>query len=199
MDFCTFSVSASVNRCWLENNLKDGIMEYRCITSETVVEDNKLHGYIENEECVSACGVDRLTIGGFTCEDLPLDFCTFSVSASVNRCWLENNLKDGIMEYRCITSETVVEDNKLHGYIENEECVSACGVDRLTIGIYLWYVCEPKTSKPEKSESSEPKTSEPNSEPKKSEPNTSEPNKSSPPHATTPSHQSNPASSSVQS
>jgi len=63
MDFCTFSVSASGNRCWLENNLKDGIMEYQCISSETVVEDNKLHGYIENEECVSACGVDRLTIG----------------------------------------------------------------------------------------------------------------------------------------
>lgn len=63
MDFCTFSVSASGNRCWLENNFKDGIMEYRCITSDTVVVDKKLHGYIEIEECVSACGVDRHTIG----------------------------------------------------------------------------------------------------------------------------------------
>ena len=77
-------------------------------------------------------------------------------------------------------------------------------------GIYLSDVCEPKTFEPEKSESSEPKTSEPKtsepkifepktSEPKKSKPNTSEPNKSGPPQATTPSHQSNPAPSLVQS
>ncbi|KAK9998790.1 hypothetical protein SO802_018393 [Lithocarpus litseifolius] len=178
MDFCTFSVSASGNRCWLENYFKDGIMDYRCISSETVVEDNKLHGYIENEECVSACGVDRLTIG------ISSDFI-FMSDFTAKLC--------------------------------STDCYNACfnivdlyGTNlALTEGIHLSDVCEPMTSEPEKSVPSEPKTSESNSEPKKSEPktsetkksepNTSEPNKSGPPHAMTPSHQSNPAPSPLQS
>ncbi|KAL0344496.1 UNVERIFIED_CONTAM: hypothetical protein Sradi_4280900 [Sesamum radiatum] len=61
------------------------------------------------------------------CEDLPQNLCTFAIAAS--RCVLENyKSEEGSVDYTCKTSEVVVE--RLAGYIETDECVNACGVDR---------------------------------------------------------------------
>ncbi|KAL4610743.1 hypothetical protein ACB092_08G073400 [Castanea dentata] len=181
MDFCTFSVSAWGNRCWLENNFKDGIMEYRCITSDTVVEDKKLHGYIEIEECVSACGVDRFTIGISSDFIYLSDFTAKLCSTDCyNTCF---NIVD-LYTNSALTEGIYLSDVCEPKTSEPEKSKPS----------------EPKTSEP----NSEPKTSEPKTfEPKKSEPHTSEPkksepNKSSPPRAMPPSHQSNPAPSPVQ-
>ncbi|KAL4355484.1 hypothetical protein GQ457_06G026170 [Hibiscus cannabinus] len=65
------------------------------------------------------------------CEDLPTEVCAFSIATSGNRCLLETAVeKDG---YQCRTSE--VEVVSMANYIESDECVSACGVDRISTGI----------------------------------------------------------------
>lgn len=73
-------------------------------------------------------------IGEIICEDLPKNLCAFSIASSGKRCLLENYaLKDGTMEYQCRTSEVVVE--RMAEWIETDECVQACGVDRNSVGI----------------------------------------------------------------
>ncbi|MBA0643118.1 hypothetical protein Goklo_027434 [Gossypium klotzschianum] len=68
------------------------------------------------------------------CEDLPKDVCAFSIASSGKRCVLETAVKkDGDVEYQCRTSEVVVE--RMAEYIETDECVAACGVDRNSVGI----------------------------------------------------------------
>lgn len=70
------------------------------------------------------------------CEELPLDVCAFAIASSGKRCLLETSAgayKDGKVEYQCRTSEVVVE--RMSEYIENDQCVKACGVDRSSVGI----------------------------------------------------------------
>ncbi|MFQ6623279.1 hypothetical protein Gotur_001744 [Gossypium turneri] len=68
------------------------------------------------------------------CEDLPKDVCAFSIASSGKRCVLETAAdKDGDVEHQCRTSEVVVE--RMADYIESDECVAACGVNRNSIGI----------------------------------------------------------------
>lgn len=68
------------------------------------------------------------------CEDLRTDVCAFSIASSGKRCVLETAVKkDGDVEYQCRTSEVVVE--RMAEYIETDECVAACGVDRNSVGI----------------------------------------------------------------
>ncbi|KAG8504206.1 hypothetical protein CXB51_002619 [Gossypium anomalum] len=68
------------------------------------------------------------------CEDLPKDVCAFSIASSGKRCVLETAVKkDGDVEYQCRTSEVVVE--RMAEYIETDECVAACGVNRNSVGI----------------------------------------------------------------
>ncbi|GAV65476.1 PAR1 domain-containing protein [Cephalotus follicularis] len=69
------------------------------------------------------------------CEELPSDVCAFSIASSGKRCSLETDMgKDGkTVEYQCKTSEVVVE--RMSDYIETDECVRACGVDRNSVGI----------------------------------------------------------------
>ncbi|KAM7255118.1 hypothetical protein ACFE04_020359 [Oxalis oulophora] len=69
-----------------------------------------------------------------TCDDLPNEMCTFSIAASGKRCSLETTI-DGNTDtkYVCQTSEIVVE--RISDYIETNECVNACGVDRNSVGI----------------------------------------------------------------
>uniref|UniRef100_A0A2P2P0X5 PAR1 protein n=1 Tax=Rhizophora mucronata TaxID=61149 RepID=A0A2P2P0X5_RHIMU len=68
------------------------------------------------------------------CEELPNDVCAFSIASSGKRCLLETYAKgDGNVEYQCRTSEVVVE--RMANYIETDECVKACGVDRNSVGI----------------------------------------------------------------
>ncbi|KAL8517394.1 hypothetical protein ACS0TY_015578 [Phlomoides rotata] len=68
------------------------------------------------------------------CENLPTNLCAFAIASSGKRCVLENfKNKNGRLEYTCKTSEVVVE--RLSGYIETDQCVSSCGVDRGFVGI----------------------------------------------------------------
>lgn len=77
------------------------------------------------------------------CESLPKDVCSFSISSSGKRCLLETlATKDGSMEYQCKTSEVVVE--RMADYIETDQCVRSCGVDRNAVGISSDALLEPE-------------------------------------------------------
>ncbi|PKI43410.1 uncharacterized protein LOC116193232 [Punica granatum] len=77
------------------------------------------------------------------CENLPKDLCAFSVASSGKRCLLETYQSGGgAVEYQCRTSEVVVE--RMAGYIESDECVKACGVDRNSVGISSDTLLEPQ-------------------------------------------------------
>ncbi|PIM97379.1 hypothetical protein CDL12_30152 [Handroanthus impetiginosus] len=68
------------------------------------------------------------------CENLPESLCSFAIESSGKRCVLENYKNDwGNLEYTCKSSEVVVE--RFAGYIETDQCVAACGVDRRFVGI----------------------------------------------------------------
>ncbi|KAJ3703369.1 hypothetical protein LUZ61_007074 [Rhynchospora tenuis] len=67
------------------------------------------------------------------CEELSNDLCAFSISSSGKRCLLESNLQGGVTKYTCRTSEVVVPN--MSDWIETDECVHMCGLDRNTIGI----------------------------------------------------------------
>ncbi|CAK9133932.1 unnamed protein product [Ilex paraguariensis] len=83
------------------------------------------------------------TLGEIICEDLPTDVCSFSIASSGKRCLLENYAtKDGKVAYQCRTSEVVVA--RMAEYIETDQCVSACGVDRNSVGISSDALLEPQ-------------------------------------------------------
>ncbi|GFP82225.1 hypothetical protein PHJA_000365700 [Phtheirospermum japonicum] len=68
------------------------------------------------------------------CKDLNVDACAYAVESSGKRCVLEKPLLSlTSSEYTCATSEIVAD--KLSDWIETEECISACGVDRKALGI----------------------------------------------------------------
>ncbi|VVA25401.1 PREDICTED: PAR1 [Prunus dulcis] len=82
-------------------------------------------------------------LGGFICEDLPNDVCAFSVSSAGKRCLLETMAKkDGSIEYQCRTSEVLVQG--VAEYIETDQCVKACGIDRKSVGISSDALLEPQ-------------------------------------------------------
>ncbi|KAL2454439.1 PAR1 protein [Abeliophyllum distichum] len=73
-------------------------------------------------------------LGKLVCEELPVGLCSFSIASSGKRCLLETFASnDGTLEFQCKTSEVVAIN--LHEYIEADECVSACGIDRKSVGI----------------------------------------------------------------
>ncbi|XP_047957467.1 uncharacterized protein LOC125203203 [Salvia hispanica] len=63
--------------------------------------------------------------GDVICENLPTKLCSFAIASSGKRCVLEN--------HTCKTSEMVVE--RMSGYLETDDCVKACGVNRRFVGI----------------------------------------------------------------
>lgn len=74
-------------------------------------------------------------LGGTTCEQLDQDTCAFAVSSSGKRCVLEKHVKRSGQEvYSCRASD-IEADNKLKDWIETEQCIKACGLDRKTFGI----------------------------------------------------------------
>ncbi|PWA87789.1 PAR1 [Artemisia annua] len=74
------------------------------------------------------------SFGTIICEDLTKDNCSFAISSYGKRCVLEDyEGKKGTVEYQCRTSEVMVEI--MSGYIETDECVRACGVNRNATGI----------------------------------------------------------------
>ncbi|KAB2622021.1 hypothetical protein D8674_024203 [Pyrus ussuriensis x Pyrus communis] len=82
-------------------------------------------------------------LGEIVCEHLPNEICAFSVSSSGKRCLLETMAKKGgKVEHECRTSGVVVE--KMAEYIETDECIKACGVDRKAIGISSDTLLDPR-------------------------------------------------------
>ncbi|XP_009613648.1 uncharacterized protein [Nicotiana tomentosiformis] len=76
----------------------------------------------------------QVALGEIICENLPTNVCAFSIASSGKRCLLEKSaLEDGKSEYQCKTSEVIV--GNMREYIETDECVNACGVDRNSVGI----------------------------------------------------------------
>ncbi|KAF9675419.1 hypothetical protein SADUNF_Sadunf09G0030400 [Salix dunnii] len=73
-------------------------------------------------------------LGELVCEQLPVDLCSYSIATSGKRCLLENYVtKDGDVKYQCKTSEVVVDT--MNEWIEIDECITACGLNRNTVGI----------------------------------------------------------------
>ncbi|XP_059295670.1 uncharacterized protein LOC132049008 [Lycium ferocissimum] len=69
------------------------------------------------------------------CEELSVGTCAYSVASSGKRCSLETyELNEGTTGYQCKTSE-VVANIGLADLIESDECISACGTDRNSVGI----------------------------------------------------------------
>nr|GMD87960.1 uncharacterized protein LOC109174892 isoform X1 [Ipomoea batatas] len=85
-------------------------------------------------------------IADIICENLPINVCAFSVSSIGKRCVLENLIKNkGEVEYQCKTSDVVV-GSSMAEYIETDNCVKACGVNRKSIGISSDSLLEPTFS-----------------------------------------------------
>ncbi|EFJ27502.1 hypothetical protein SELMODRAFT_412334 [Selaginella moellendorffii] len=67
------------------------------------------------------------------CEDLPPQDCAFAVSTMGNRCVLEKFIaQDTSAIYECQTSNVMAE--KQEAWIESDECVKECGVERMWVG-----------------------------------------------------------------
>ncbi|MED6134920.1 hypothetical protein PIB30_041480 [Stylosanthes scabra] len=88
----------------------------------------------------------HVSLGEVVCEELANEACAFSIASSGKRCLLETAraADGGGVEYQCRTSEVVVE--RMGDYIETDECVEACGVDRKFVGISSDAFLEPQFS-----------------------------------------------------
>ncbi|CBI22724.3 uncharacterized protein LOC100251502 [Vitis vinifera] len=74
------------------------------------------------------------SLGGITCENLNKDTCAYAVSSSGKRCVLEKHVRrSGEEAYVCRTSE--IEADKVKDWVESDQCIEACGVDRKSLGI----------------------------------------------------------------
>ncbi|KAJ4706027.1 PAR1 protein [Melia azedarach] len=82
------------------------------------------------------------TLGEIACENLDQEACAFAVSASGKRCVLEKKVKrSGEEAYTCKTSE--IEAEKLKNWIETDQCIKSCGLDRKSLGISSDSLLEP--------------------------------------------------------
>ncbi|XP_059624836.1 uncharacterized protein LOC132268116 [Cornus florida] len=76
----------------------------------------------------------QTTLGEMACENLNKDSCAFAVSSSGKRCVLEKHVRrSGEEAYTCRTSEIVAD--KLKDWIESDQCIEACGLERNVLGI----------------------------------------------------------------
>jgi hypothetical protein len=66
------------------------------------------------------------------CQMLPIEECAFSVSYDGHRCVLEKSLGSDV--HVCETSNVKAGEESPVEYIESNECVEACGVERMTVG-----------------------------------------------------------------
>ncbi|XP_055814919.1 uncharacterized protein LOC129884657 [Solanum dulcamara] len=75
-------------------------------------------------------------LGELICEELPVEMCALSIASDGKRCVLESRPSDeGNFEVECQTSEAFASNKMLQEYIERDECVGACGVDRQSLGL----------------------------------------------------------------
>ncbi|XP_055830696.1 uncharacterized protein LOC129899694 [Solanum dulcamara] len=74
--------------------------------------------------------------GEIVCEDLSIGLCAYSVASSGKRCSLETyESGEGTTRYQCKTSEVLVSNIGIANLIESDECISACGANRNSVGI----------------------------------------------------------------
>ncbi|CAK9169501.1 unnamed protein product [Ilex paraguariensis] len=74
------------------------------------------------------------TLGSIACENLNKDSCAFAISSSGKRCVLEKHVRrSGEEVYTCRSSE--IEADRLKDWIETDQCIEACGLDRKALGI----------------------------------------------------------------
>ncbi|KAH6757753.1 PAR1 protein [Perilla frutescens var. hirtella] len=72
--------------------------------------------------------------GNIECENLEKESCAYAVSSTGKRCVLEKHVRrSGAEEYACTASE--IDADKLKNWIESDECIKACGLDRNALGI----------------------------------------------------------------
>ncbi|XP_041997262.1 uncharacterized protein LOC121747312 [Salvia splendens] len=77
------------------------------------------------------------------CENLEKESCAYAVSATGKRCVLEKHVQRGGAEtYACTASEIYV--YKLKNFIESDECIQACGLDRSALGISSDSLLDPR-------------------------------------------------------
>ncbi|PWA82490.1 PAR1 [Artemisia annua] len=82
---------------------------------------------------VSAFSI-QATLGSIACENLNKDSCAFAVSSSGKRCVLEKGVRrSGEEVFVCSTSQ--IDTDKLTNWIETDECLEACGLNRNVLGI----------------------------------------------------------------
>ncbi|XP_002993113.2 uncharacterized protein LOC9652438 [Selaginella moellendorffii] len=68
------------------------------------------------------------------CEELAVEDCAFAVSGLGSRCVLEKRvLESKIVVYQCQTSPVLAERSE--AWIETDECLAACGLERMSVGI----------------------------------------------------------------
>ncbi|OAY48300.1 uncharacterized protein LOC110617135 [Manihot esculenta] len=76
----------------------------------------------------------QVTRGEIRCEHLDQDTCSYAISSTGKRCVLEKHVKrSGEESYTCGTSE--IEADRLRNWIETDQCIKACGLDRKSLGI----------------------------------------------------------------
>ncbi|KAJ9139881.1 hypothetical protein P3X46_030574 [Hevea brasiliensis] len=76
----------------------------------------------------------RGTLGEIICEHLDQETCSYAISSTGKRCVLEKHVKrSGKESYTCRTSE--IEADRLRNWIETDQCIKACGLDRKSLGI----------------------------------------------------------------
>ncbi|MQL94337.1 hypothetical protein Taro_026991 [Colocasia esculenta] len=76
--------------------------------------------------------------GMITCERLSRSTCAFAVSSAGARCVLEKEMgagEDGGEERHVCRTSSIRADAGLSGWIETDDCVDACGLERVTLGI----------------------------------------------------------------
>lgn len=80
-------------------------------------------------------------VGNVTCENLSKDSCAFAVSSQGKRCVLEQRIcRHGVDKYICRSSE--IEADNLKDWIESDECIKACGLERNVLGISSDFLLE---------------------------------------------------------
>ncbi|KAL1813815.1 hypothetical protein ACET3Z_023880 [Daucus carota] len=82
------------------------------------------------------------TLGSIACENLDKESCAYAISSSGKRCVLEQRVRrSGEGAYTCGASE--IEADKLKDWIESDECIRACGLERNVLGISSDSLLEP--------------------------------------------------------
>nr|GEW65867.1 putative RNA-directed DNA polymerase, eukaryota, reverse transcriptase zinc-binding domain protein [Tanacetum cinerariifolium] len=93
----------------------------------------KINGVLEVCAVISAFSI-QATLGSIACENLNKDSCAFAVSSSGKRCVLEKSVRrSGEEVFVCSASQ--IDTDKLTNWIETNECLEACGLNRNVLGI----------------------------------------------------------------